>query len=265
MSICRKCLASGLEFINVLPDFPIRNVIYHAAVASSLGTSFLTERHLDIDLLHSISGDPATRRHNQLLQEHFEIMLPFADGVPVAQLLKLRRREEEAFFRFQAAMHRMVTEIRSQGAEMTVHDARSLYGDVIRPRLAELDQRVNEAKRDLVRHPAASPRGNRGSTWLGFLFRGTCCGNSSRSRGIGSLQVSAGHDGDNDRTFRCEEVDTSRQHVLPMAGEKLVPEEKLRLEPPGETKIAHGAHNPLGPGAPPFASGRNAALIRAGG
>ena len=134
-----------------------------------LGTSFLTERHLDIDLLHSISGDPATRRHNQLLQEHFEIMLPFADGVPVAQLLKLRRREEEAFFRFQAAMHRMVTEIRSQGAEMTVHDARSLYGDVIRPRLAELDQRVNEAKRDLVRHPAASLAGTVAVLGLGFF------------------------------------------------------------------------------------------------
>jgi hypothetical protein len=96
-------------------------------------------------------------------------MLPFSNGVPVRKLLKLRQREEEAFFRFQAAMHRMVAEIGSQSAEMSAQDARNLYGDVIRPRLAELDQKVKEAKRDLVRHPAASLAGTVAVLGFGFF------------------------------------------------------------------------------------------------
>jgi hypothetical protein len=95
-------------------------------------------------------------------------MLPFADGVPVKKLLRLRQREEESFIRFQAAMHRIVAEARSLGGEITEQDARNLYGDVIRPRLAELDQKVKEAKRDLVRRPAASVAGT--AAVLGFGF-----------------------------------------------------------------------------------------------
>ena len=66
-------------------------------------------------------------------------------------------------------MHRMITEIRSQKAEMTEQDARGLYGDVIRPRLAELDQKIKEAKRDLVRHPAASVAGTVAVLGFGFF------------------------------------------------------------------------------------------------
>jgi hypothetical protein len=125
-------------------SIPIQSILYHASVANALSTSFLTHRQLDIDLLHSIGNDPITLRRNQMLQEHFQLMLPFAEDVPVKQLLKLRKREEEAFFRFQAAMHRTVAQIRSQKGSMTDQDARILYGDLIRPRLAELDQKVRK-------------------------------------------------------------------------------------------------------------------------
>jgi hypothetical protein len=129
----------------------------------------LANRQLDIDLLHSIASDPVTQQRNTILQKHFQLMLPFAEDIPVKQLLKLRQREEEAFFRFQAAMHRTVAEIRSQRGEMANQDARSLYGDMIRPRLAELDQKVKEAKRDLVRQPAASLAGTVAVLGSGFF------------------------------------------------------------------------------------------------
>jgi hypothetical protein len=150
-------------------SIPIKSIVYHAAVTNALSTSFLTHRKLDIELLHAISGDPVVQRRNDIIPEHFQLMLPFADGVPVSQLLKLRKREEEAFFRFQAAMHRTVAEVRSVRGDITAQDARNLYGDVIRPRLAELDQKIQEAKRDLIRYPAASLAGTVAVLGFGFF------------------------------------------------------------------------------------------------
>jgi hypothetical protein len=138
-------------------------------VTNLLRTSFLTHRQLDIDLLHAVGSDSITRRNNKILYDNFQLMLPFADGVPIKQLLKLRQREEESFFRFQSAMHRIVSEIRSLKGEIPERDARNLYGDVIRPRLAELDQKVREAKRDLVRGPVASLAGTVAVLGFGFF------------------------------------------------------------------------------------------------
>jgi hypothetical protein len=154
-----KASCRRMDIHRDLASIPIQSIFYHAAVANALSTSFLTHRQLDIDLIHAIANDPVTQRRNNILHEHFHLMLPFADDIPVKQLLKLRQREEEAFFRFQAAMHRTVAELRSLRGDVTAHDARNLYGDVIRPRLAELDQKIQGAKRDLIRYPAASLTG----------------------------------------------------------------------------------------------------------
>ena len=151
---------------------PIQSIIYHAAVTRTLGTSFLTHRKLDIDLLHAVGSDKATQLRNQTLYQNFQLLLPFAADVPVKQLLKLRQREEEAFIRFQAAISRTIAEIRSIEGEISNQDARNLYGDVIRPRLAELDLKVKEAKRDLVRYPAAALAGTMAVLGFGF-FSGT--------------------------------------------------------------------------------------------
>jgi hypothetical protein len=148
-----------------------RNVMFEFASSQALGSGFLTERELDIQMVERLNSDPSVAQRNQMLHRHLTSFVPFIDGVDPKVLLKLRRNEEDAFVQFRAALRRAVDEVRSRKGRFTDAEAKELYADIIQPKLARIDSKVKAAQRTLL-------KGTMGEVlaWGGAITVGTLTG-----------------------------------------------------------------------------------------
>ncbi len=134
-----------------LADEVFENVVTELAVAQSLGTIFLTERPLHVDILNGLSEDRELERRNQVIQKHLTALVPFISDISVADLLELRNREDEAFQQFRQALNAAVDAVREERSGLTERDARTIYSDLIAPQLSRLDARVKQGQRGLIK------------------------------------------------------------------------------------------------------------------
>ena len=161
-----------LKLPDMLTDRIMQNVFFEIACAQCLGTSFVTERELHIDLLNKLSADTRLANRNQLVQRHLTALVPFLGSARVEDLLKLRQREPEAFVVFRSALTRAIEEYRSsRGGRFGKADAKQLYGDVIAPSVAKLDQAFKGSIRNVLKGSAAKV-----VAWAGAITFGIYAG-----------------------------------------------------------------------------------------
>jgi hypothetical protein len=147
------------EAVTTVADGILSSVDYQLAVAGVVDGSFLTHRDIDLDVLRYVSGSPDLARRNELAASHLEMLVPFLSDVPISDLLTLRKKEGDAFIRFRAALKQAVEEFKSAGPSFTAKDAKTLHADFIAPELSRLNQKVAEAKRDVLKIPMSSAVG----------------------------------------------------------------------------------------------------------
>ena len=114
-------------------------------------TSFLTERPIHIDIINSISEDSSLYRRNMLVEKYLTTLVPFLSDIDVADLIKLRNREQESFIVFRQSLNRAIDECRKSDEHLLERSAKEIYSDIIAPQLAKLDLRIRSAKKDLVK------------------------------------------------------------------------------------------------------------------
>jgi len=149
--IIRPYLVRALELDITLADRVFQNAVFSLVTSQCLGASFVTERELDISFINSISCDPNIDRRNQMVREHLTCLVPLVKNVALSDVLKIREHEQEAFIHFRQVLSKAVNESLSSTGELTPRIARGIYQDIIRPKLAILDQRVKKAQRKLVK------------------------------------------------------------------------------------------------------------------
>lgn len=160
-----------------LPEFlasqVIKNVSFQDTTARILNTTFVTDKSIHIKCIEALSQSTEIERRNKIASEHLTVLVPFMENVSLANLLKLRKRENESFQTFRQALNIVIDEFRSKREEFDSQEARILYSDVIAPRLAVLDQRVQKAKRDLITATTRSIISTMGAItfgiYLGFI------------------------------------------------------------------------------------------------
>jgi hypothetical protein len=150
----------------------LRNVFFELLCAQCLGTSFLTERPLDIDVLSRLSEDSTLARRNQIVQKHLTTLVPFLASVRIQDLLDLRETEGDSFLAFRQALTRAIDDYRgSQNQRFNDTDASQLYGDVIEPELAKLNVTFKTAQRKLFKSS-----GTKMLSWVGAIAFGLFSG-----------------------------------------------------------------------------------------
>lgn len=135
------------------------NIVFELAASLSIGTMFLTDRALDIELLRQLSVDPSIEQRNQLLQKHITCIVPFIDSVRPVDLMKLRQTDGDSFILFRNSLTKAIDEYRGQKTGLTERDAKAVYGDIIQPQLARLDSKVHSARRNLIKKTTAQIAG----------------------------------------------------------------------------------------------------------
>ncbi|MBN2128986.1 MAG: hypothetical protein JW741_05790 [Sedimentisphaerales bacterium] len=164
-----KTMIRALKIHHDLAGKVVHSVAYHAIMNRCLKASFLTNKELELVFLNKASGDIALERRNAIAMKHLTALVPFVIDVPVSKLSKLREREAESFVRFRSAFNRVLSEYGDQKRGLSAKVARELYGDVLAPELARLDQKVKRSKQDLVSATARPLAGMVGAISFGLL------------------------------------------------------------------------------------------------
>lgn len=151
-----KTLIKELDFHTELAHDVATNVIFGLATSGALHTSFLTENDIHVTFLNALQGAQRIREKNLIALNHLSSIVPFAEDVPIKDVLILRKREKEAFISFRNAFNEAIDEFRRSGDSFDEHDAKELYADVINPKLVNLDKKIKAAKKDLIKKPFRS-------------------------------------------------------------------------------------------------------------
>lgn len=145
-----KTMIKALGFHHDFAGDVVHSVAYHAITNRYLSASFLTNKELELTFLNRASGDTTLERRNAIAMKYLTAVVPFTTDVPVNKLSTLRSREAESFLRFRSAFNKAIAEFGNRDAVFSAKVAQQLYGDVLAPELARLDNKVKRAKRDLV-------------------------------------------------------------------------------------------------------------------
>ncbi len=131
-----------------------RNVRFELITSQCLSAKFVTERTIDIDLIKNISCDGDINRRNQIVQKHLTSLVPFLGNIATTDILRIKKGEMDAFLIFRKALNETIDECRKQKSNFSEADARAIYQDILRPRLAHLNQKVKTARKSLVKTSA---------------------------------------------------------------------------------------------------------------
>lgn len=134
----------------------LESVAFEMAVAQVLGTSYLSDTPLPLEVLSAVSGDPDLARRSSVAQRHLTSVVPFLGDVPAREVIKLRQREGESFQQYRKALNKAIDEVRLQKTAFSERDARAIYSDVVAPGLAGLDRAIKNARRDVLREVGRS-------------------------------------------------------------------------------------------------------------
>ena len=138
-----------------LADRTLRNIAFELATSQYLGTSFLTERTLDIETLNEITGDFEIQRRNQIIRDHLTCLVPILEGVDLSDMLELRNKEQDSFIIFRNALNQTIDEYIKNKKIFNEKDARLIYGDIIQPKLSKLNSTVRNSKKIYLKNVSA--------------------------------------------------------------------------------------------------------------
>jgi len=128
-----------------------QSIIFGLTLSQCLQTGFLTEMPLHVEFLKQFSSTSPRIERDMLIEKHLTCLVPFLKELSPAEILKVRENEEDSFILFKSAIAEAVDEYRKNYGKFNEADAKALYSDVLRPKLAELENKVGKARRLLIK------------------------------------------------------------------------------------------------------------------
>jgi hypothetical protein len=151
-----KTLQRKLKIHHELAGIAANNIAYEISKAQLMQTSILTSKTFFSGFLNAMSSNPDVEERNSIAMRHLSSIVPFVEDVRIADLIKLRERESLSFIKYRRALNEAIDEFRGKRTIFSQKEARTLYSDVIEPKLSSLDQTIRDAKRHLRTQPIRS-------------------------------------------------------------------------------------------------------------
>lgn len=126
----------------------VGTLLHQLLISEIIDTSFLTHSPIDIKILNDMNISSKSYDNNILLADHLQTIVPFAFDVEIKDLLKLRNREKESFIIFRNTLTQAIKEFSTE-SPISKKILKEFYADIIEPKLAVLDKKVKEAKKDI--------------------------------------------------------------------------------------------------------------------
>ena len=147
----------------------IHNTLFGLSTSYGLNTSYLTQSQRQIDFINALNKKSELKDNNIVSHKHLRSIIPFIEDVSIENLIKLRKRESEAFINYRTALKESLIHFRNIKGKFTQAEAKEFYSDVLEPKIASLDIKVKKAKRDLINKPLRSIAGVVGVLSFGMI------------------------------------------------------------------------------------------------
>ena len=188
------------------------SIFFELSLAQCLGTGFLTEIPAHIEFLKNMSYSPPGIERDFAIEKYLTCLVPFTKELNLSEILKLRKGEEESFLIFKAALAEAVDEYRKNYDVFSEADAKAVYADVIKPKLAKLQARIQKSRRLLIkgttRKVLAWTAAISAGLYTGFLPQGL----AAAAAGLGLTKVLA--DFTEDLMNKSDTEDAVRDHDM---------------------------------------------------
>jgi hypothetical protein len=125
------------EIDRIIDDISTQN-----AAANRFNCQYITDRSIDLELMDIVS-DRNARAFNRAAADALSHPLAFIDNVPLERLLKIRKRDGEAFLVYRDAMRKILAQARGK----TSMELREAFEEEIRPELNKIELLLKNARR----------------------------------------------------------------------------------------------------------------------
>jgi hypothetical protein len=168
----------------------LEDVFAHHLNVRHLGCTYLTDRSVDLRVIHELREGEDFSRH-QAVHEGLQHAVPVLQGLSVADLLRVREDEGAAFAQYREAMSRVLREADLTSSRQLKHT----INDLIRPELVAVDAAVDRVRRGARRRLAQELTVTAAAVTLGLLFSfpevGILLGGAKTLRDLRSFGVDA--------------------------------------------------------------------------
>ncbi|GAF77403.1 unnamed protein product, partial [marine sediment metagenome] len=110
------------------------------------GTKYLTHRPADRAFLGAINDNENFAAWNEVLAQHLQYEMPILSGVPLEDLIELRKKDYHAFLVYRDTLKSVIRDHVARRPAITGKEATEIYGDVVRPALNKMNQKLAAAK-----------------------------------------------------------------------------------------------------------------------
>ncbi|QXE86896.1 hypothetical protein KP003_00360 [Geomonas nitrogeniifigens] len=163
-----KTLRKELNFHKEFAGHVLRNLSFQRSTSQVLGTTFLTDKVLDVRCLQGLTGNRDIEERNRIASKYMTSLVPFVNDVSIDDMCKLRLRERESLIQFRASLNKAIDEFRKKDPSFTEKTAREVFCDIIEPKLVSLDKKLQASKQDLVAKASRSIVGTVGALSFGL-------------------------------------------------------------------------------------------------
>lgn len=134
-----------------LANLMFQDIAFSLVSSQSFGTSILTSSEKHVEILNAITDDKQLNENNKISRALLSAKVPLANDLNIADVLRLRKREQDSFILFRKCLRDAIGEYCKIKGSITDNQARDIYCSIIEPGLARLNKKVEKARRDLIK------------------------------------------------------------------------------------------------------------------
>lgn len=125
----------------------IDDIVRQNYYTNMCGTSYLTHRDLDLEVIRSFEGSSKPRVTSPVSPTIFSHFLPIIGEVSLEKVVRLRRAEGAAFELYRDAISKALR----KNKKMPLRQQVEFFDDIVRPEIAKIDSAVRRSRKLLVK------------------------------------------------------------------------------------------------------------------
>jgi hypothetical protein len=140
---------------------------FHLAFGSPFQARYLTNLRGEAALLEGLAGDDEIVTENENVRKMLSHIVPVVGDLSLRAVLRLRKKEPDAFVRYRDALTRIINEFLRTHTRLTKRDAEEIFHDYIESEIRKIRQAITSKRKSAAKQFAAGAAGLFASVAIG--------------------------------------------------------------------------------------------------
>jgi hypothetical protein len=126
------------------------DVVMQHILSMFRGTKYLTNRQADAAFLCAVNDRDDYAAWSDVLSQYLQYDMPIIEGVPLEELVAVRRSEHDAFLVYRDTLKDIIRNHVAEHPALSGREAQQMYEDVVQPSLNRMKAKASSIRRSLV-------------------------------------------------------------------------------------------------------------------